>query len=333
MSRHAITLIFSDGESRRFDAEAGARLVQAAGEAGYQLLADCGEGNCGTCMASLLSGEVTLGEYDRYTLVDEDRAGGAILPCVTALDGPCVIEFPYEFSECMAAQAEPRQGRIAAVQRVAAQTLRLDVALEQAPGFLPGQYVHLGPPQADWARAYSMANAPGADRLSFYVRELDNGRFSGWLAQAAAGQAISVGAPRGAFFLRDEARPRLFVAGGTGLAPILSMLRALADGPAPACGGPMHILVGARSGAHLFAQEELAGLAARIPGTVVHWAAEQDAPAGCHAGRVTELIEAMQLAADTRAYVCGPPAMVEAVRQSVVKAGAAGGDVLCERFS
>src|SRR3546814_12140244 len=116
MHRHAITLIFSDGESRRFDAEPGAGLVPAAEQAGYHLLADCGEGNCGTCMASLLSGAVTLGEYDRYTLVDEDRACGAILPCVTALDGPCVIEFPYEFSECMAAPAEPRQGRIAAVR-------------------------------------------------------------------------------------------------------------------------------------------------------------------------------------------------------------------------
>ncbi|NRF50259.1 hypothetical protein HRF68_22030 [Pseudomonas stutzeri] len=53
----------------------------------------------------------------------------------------------------------------------------------------------------------------------------------------------------------------------------------------------------------------------------------------CHAGRVTDLMEAVGLAADARAYVCGPPAMVEAVRQSVVKAGAAGCDVLCERFS
>src|SRR3546814_17622754 len=108
----------------------------------------------------------------------------------------------------MAAQAEPRQCRIAAVQRVAAQTLRLDVALEQAPDFLPGQYVHLGPPQADWARAYSMANAPGADCLSYYVRELNNGRFSGWLAQPAAGPAISVGTPRGALFLRADGTRR-----------------------------------------------------------------------------------------------------------------------------
>ncbi|MBV7485818.1 2Fe-2S iron-sulfur cluster binding domain-containing protein [Bordetella sp. BOR01] len=331
MHRHAITLIFSDGESRRFDAEPGAGLVPAAEQAGYHLLADCGEGNCGTCMASLLSGSVSLGEYDRYTLVDEDRASGAILPCVSSLDGPCVIEFPYEFSECMAAQAAPARGCIAGVQRVAAQTLRLDVTLEQAPDFLPGQYVHLGPPQADWTRAFSMANAPGADCLSFYVRELDNGRFSGWLGQVDIGQEISVGAPRGAFFLRDEARPRLFVAGGTGLAPIMSMLQVLADSPAPEA--PLHIVVGARSGAHLFARDKLAELAARIPGAQVHWAAEHDAPAGCHAGRVTDLIEAMALAADTRAYVCGPPAMVEAVRQSVVKAGAAGTDVLCERFS
>jgi len=334
MTEYPVTLIFADGVARSFDAPAGENLVDAAKRAGYTLLVDCCEGHCGTCMGTVLAGGVELGHYDPYTLVDEDREAGTILPCASTITRSCVVELPYDFSECMAAEAEPQGGRIAALEQVAQETLRLEVDVDAPLDFLPGQYVHLEPPGAGYRRSFSMANAPGATRLVFYVRTIEGGQFTAWLTgQARVGDTLLVGAPRGAFFLRGEDRPRLFVAGGTGLAPILSMLAMLARDPAAAAGGANEILVGARSGGHLFAQDELERLAAQVPNARLRYAVEADPRPGCHTGRVTELLDGLGADPAPRVYLCGPPGMVDASRQALAQARVPRADVLCERFT
>ena len=153
---------------------------------------------------------------------------------------------------------------------------------------------------------------------------------------------MEVSAPRGSFFLREEERPRLFVAGGTGLAPFLAMLRRISN-DAKAATAPTRLLVGVRSGAHLFAQDEIASLKAALPTLEVAYAAEEaaeeateeaaDEAAGCHRGYATDLIDAATLDPATRVYLCGPPPMVDAGREAAARAGIRKADVLCERFA
>jgi 3-phenylpropionate/trans-cinnamate dioxygenase ferredoxin reductase subunit/benzoate/toluate 1,2-dioxygenase reductase subunit len=325
-----ITLVFSDGAACKLSAQPGQKLIEVAIEAGLNLLTDCSNGQCGTCIARLVSGGVDMDDYDQSVLPDEDRADGSVLPCVCRVTGSCAIELPYESTEALSQEPGPVPGEVVEVEAVAAETMRLRVHVDREIDFEPGQYVRIRPQGPDVWRSYSMANLPGEDTLDFFIRMVPGGAFSGWLASAKAGNAVEISVPHGTFFLREEQRPRLFVAGGTGVAPFLSMLRTLASREPVV---PTTVLIGARTPRHLFALDELDTLRAAIPGLEVRLAVEQDAAAGCHHGYATDLIPGLGLAPDTRVYLCGPPPMVEAGRRAAEAAGLPRNDVLCERFA
>jgi len=325
-----VTLLFADGVSHRLAVPCGGKLIEAASEAGLNLLTDCSNGQCGTCTAQLVSGSVEMADYDSSVLPDEDRESGSVLPCVCRVNTACAIEFPYDSAEALAEEPEPIAATVTAVEQVASETVRLEVQVPDALVFEPGQYVRIQPPGADFHRSYSMANVPGSDRLQFFIRLVPDGAFSNWLATAQAGDQVELSTPHGTFFLRDEQRPRLFVAGGTGVAPFLSMLRSMAAKP-PA--QRTTFLIGARTAGHLFALDELKSLQQQLPGVELQVAVEQEAGEGCHQGYATDLIPSLGLDPSTRVYLCGPPPMVEAGRKAAEAAGLRKADVLCERFT
>lgn len=325
-----VTLLFADGVSHRLAVPFGGKLIEAAKEAGLSLLTDCSNGQCGTCTAQLMSGTVDLDDYDQGVLPDEDRAAGAVLPCVCRVNSACALELPYDSTEALSEEPAPIPAEVTAVEQVASETLRLEVKVPEAIVFEPGQYVRITPAGAGFHRSYSMANVPGTDRLQFFIRIVPGGAFSQWLAGAKAGDQVELSAPHGTFFLRDEDRPRLFVAGGTGVAPFLSMLRAMAAHP-PA--QRTTLLIGARTPGHLFAVDEVKRLGEQLAGVDLQIAVERDAQPGCHAGYATDLIPRLGLDASTRVYLCGPPPMVDAGRRAAEAAGLKRADVLCERFA
>lgn len=325
-----VTLIFSDGVAHRMDVPCGKKIVEAASEAGLSLLTDCSNGQCGTCTAQLLSGAVEMEDYDTAILPDEDRDTGMVLPCVCRVTGACAVEFPYESVEALTEEAPPIPGEVVAVRQVASETMLLEVSISEGIQFEPGQYVRIHPEGTDFHRSYSMANTPGSDHLQFFIRLVPDGAFSRWLANARAGDKVELSTPHGTFFLRNEERPRLFVAGGTGVAPFLSMLRSMGE---TARIQPTTLLIGARTPGHFFALEELKALREALPQVDVRLAVEQDASADCHQGYATDLIADLGLDPSTRVYLCGPPPMVEAGRKAAEAAGMPRQDVLCERFT
>jgi 3-phenylpropionate/trans-cinnamate dioxygenase ferredoxin reductase subunit/benzoate/toluate 1,2-dioxygenase reductase subunit len=325
-----VTLLFADGVSHRLAVPHGGKLIEAAAQAGLNLLTDCSNGQCGTCTAQLVSGSVELDDYSRAVLPDDDRAGGTVLPCVCRVQTPCAIELPYDSTEALGEEPAPIAAVVTAIEQVAQEIVRLDVQLPEPVSFEPGQYVRIQPAGRGFHRSYSMANAPGTDLLQFFVRLVPGGEFSDWLARAKPGDEVTLSAPHGAFFLRSEDRPRLFVAGGTGVAPFLSMLRSMAAQP-PA--RRTTVVIGARTPGHLFAMEELQRLGEHLPGLELQIAVEHDAHPGCHAGYPTDLIARLGLDPVTRVYLCGPPPMVEAGRKAAEAAGIPRPEVLCERFA
>ncbi|MBD9668451.1 2Fe-2S iron-sulfur cluster binding domain-containing protein [Variovorax sp. VRV01] len=325
-----VTLLFSDGVAHRLDVPCGKKIVEAASEAGLNLLTDCSNGQCGTCTAQLLSGTVEMEDYDTAVLPDEDRDTGTVLPCVCRVTTACAVEFPYDSTEALSEEPAPIDGEVVAVRQVASETVLLEVSIPEGIQFEPGQYVRIHPEGSDFHRSYSMANVPGSNRLEFFIRLVPDGAFSNWLTGAKAGDKVELSVPHGTFFLRDEDRPRLFVAGGTGVAPFLSMLRSMGK---KARAQPTILLIGARTPGHLFALEELEALRQALPHVEVKLAVEQDANPDCHQGYATDLIVALGLDPTTRVYLCGPPPMVEAGRKAAEAAGLPRQDVLCERFA
>ena len=190
-------------------------------------------------------------------------------------------------------------------------TLRVDDPA--ALGFLPGQYVNLMVPDTGQHRSYSFSSKPGAAEASFLIRNIPGGLMSSWLSEKAQpGARMSFVGPQGSFFLRNVDRPTILLAGGTGLAPILSMLEVLAD---QGTEQPLHLIYGVTKDGDMVEMERIDALAARLP-TLTSAVCVADPESGHPLkGYVTEHLSDDHLnAGDCDIYLCGPPPMVEAVR-------------------
>jgi propane monooxygenase reductase subunit len=195
---------------------------------------------------------------------------------------------------------------------------RLVLRLEDGASldFHPGQYVDVGIPGTGEHRSFSMANTPSGDgRLEFMIKLYPGGRFSGLLADGgiAAGDELQVRGPYGVFTLRESERPLLFIGGGAGMAPILSLLRARVE---RGCARTGVFYYGARGEADLFHLDELAALAGAGPELHFVPALSEAAPGSGwdgETGLITDVVDRIETDLfRVDAYLCGPPPMVDA---------------------
>jgi NAD(P)H-flavin reductase/ferredoxin len=332
MPTHKVTLLFEDGRGVVIDADQANTIYLSALKNKVRIETDCLEGACATCKGLCTQGEYYLDDYSDEALTDEEAARREVLTCQMHPTSDCVIEYPYESSLALRTEPETIAGRVAEVETVAEQVVRLVVEPdgELAP-FLPGQYVHLGVPGTEARRSYSFANPPGVtDRLSFYVKVLESGAMSDYVAhRAKPGDEMAITGPFGRFYLRPPVRPIVMVAGGTGLAPMLSMFDHLtATG---GTGQPIHLLYGANAPGELFALPRLAGDGLAITSELAVVAGE--AGWDGHVGHVTELLRPELVAGgDVDAYLCGPPPMIEAAETWLLANGVEPARIHAEKF-
>jgi benzoate/toluate 1,2-dioxygenase reductase subunit len=222
----------------------------------------------------------------------------------------CVIAVPTTTAACKTG-AQTWEATVAGVDRLSETTIRLRVTVAEPIGFLPGQYVNIAVPGTGETRAYSFASHPDATDCAFLIRHIPGGLMSGWLAdRAQPGDRLGFTGAFGAFYLRPVERPLLMLAGGTGLAPILSMLEALAE---TGCAQPIRLIYAVTRDADLVEIDRIEALAARLP--TLDWFSVVADPASAHPrkGYATHHLSAQDVeGADV--YLCGPPPMVEAVR-------------------
>jgi len=212
----------------------------------------------------------------------------------------------------------------------AAYELVLDIA-QDAPAFLPGQYVNITVPGSGQHRSYSFSSAPGERRMSFLIKQVPSGLMSTWLQAAGSGEALQMTGPLGSFYLRAVTRPLLLLAGGTGLAPFLSMLEVLArQGTAQ----PVHMIYGATRDQDLVLVERLQEYARRIPGFTFTTCVADPQTAHERQGYVTGHMPAQALhGGNVDVYLCGPPPMVEAVQKHFKSEGIAPASFHYEKFT
>jgi len=326
-----ITLQFEDGDRVAVPARTGETVLAAARRAGLPLSSDCEVGDCQTCRATCISGEIGYDELATVSLNQSEIDAGEILPCVASAATDVEIRVPYERGKLIA--AKPFSIKVQEIRRLSASVVRLtaDVLGLSSLKFLPGQYVHLRVPGTSEWRSYSMANAPGEKRaLEFLVRVLDDGVMSRYLSERAApGDVMQCRGPQGTFYLRNGARPILMIAGGTGVAPMMSMLRQMiATGEKRA----ITLCFGVNEDKDLFLLEELADVASVLPEFNLRLAVAQGTSrAGARPGFVTDLIASEGLA-DTEIYVCGPPAVIDRARDIVLSQTAHPALIFSERF-
>ena len=322
-----------------FDVNEDETILDAALRQGINLQYGCRHGNCSTCKYEIEDGEVDHGHASAYALPDREREEGlALLCCAKPLTDLLIRD-----KHLPDARARPflrpatQQGEVIACTQLTPELWELRLALRESLTFYAGQFAELGlgEPAARVWRSYSMASPPSSAReLSFVLKRIDGGAFSGRLGQLAAGATVAVRGPFGSSYLRDGKRPVLLCAIGSGLAPVLAMLRDAADrGDTRA----FRLFYGARRPADLPYADGLAELGSRLPGgfeyvPTLDGLAPDDTWTGA-TGTVTQAIQrGVEDASDLDAYLCGAPAMCDTVARLLQAKGLPESQLFFDRF-
>ncbi|MGR8919297.1 MAG: 2Fe-2S iron-sulfur cluster-binding protein [Gammaproteobacteria bacterium] len=326
-------------EGRPFPVPAKSTLLMAALDAGLDWPYGCRVGLCGRCRCKLLHGKVSpIGDVGD-ALGPQAESAGYILACRSLLDSN-VLVLPPEHA------AGPDRDLVGTIVRLAQPTpevVQLTVDLERPyrVAYQAGQYARLSVPDDVPPRCFSYAGACRGDgRLDFHVRLFPGGKLAEWLlAGDRIGAKLAVSQPLGepALPALGEAVGIVFVAGGTGIAPVLALLEELAALPAPS--PPVTVVYAARDQAHLYMASRLDALAASFggPGDLRFCPVLSREPAGSSwtglRGHVFDHLDALLPdPAGRRAYLCGPPGLVDATELALLKRGWPRAAVTAERF-
>lgn len=324
------TLEFADGERLAIPVRPAASIYETARAAGIRLAHDCLQGVCGTCKGALLEGAVDYAVPTEDLALDPQR-GDDVLACAARASAPVHIRFPYTRASVIA--TVKRKVRVTQVRRPGARVWQVHCRAERRIDFLPGQYLRVTPPGLAAPRAFSPASLPDLD-VEFLIREVDNGAMSRYLAQRCTpGDIWDLAGPFGTFHRRHDTAPSLYVAGGTGLAPILSMLRERQSLAAPR--SPSRLVFGVTRAEELFCRDPLAQLQLAMPELSVDVCVATEPVPGTVHGSVLDALSAadmQRLGAEGVVYMCGPPGMLDAVRRTLQSFGMRPERLMSEEF-
>lgn len=296
-------------------------VLRAGLRAGIGLSYECHAGGCGTCKIEVVDGQVASTMPDAPGLSDRDRRKGRFLACQCVPLTDCRIKARTDAQHVPPVPPRRLAVRLAGVRDITHDIREFRFRGDRPATFLPGQYALLAVDGG--LRAYSMANLPNDDgEWCFHIRRVPGGRVSNALFAAQPGLMAELDGPFGLAHLRSGPRPVVCVAGGSGLAPMLSIARGVAaDRARPE--REVYFFHGGRDRADLLDAGWLA--AATGLGGRLHYrpaASQPVLPAdGVRVGLITDLLRG-DLADDFDRfdfYCAGPPAMTQAVEDLLLR--------------
>jgi benzoate/toluate 1,2-dioxygenase reductase subunit len=333
MSTHQVALAFEDGVTRFITCAEDQTVADASYRARINIPLDCRDGACGTCKALCESGDYDGGTYIEDALSADEAAAGLVLPCSMRPRSDLVLQIAST-SAVAKTSAATYKATVTGIERLSPTTMSLTLETEERDhlAFLPGQYVNIEVPGTGESRSYSFSTATDERSLGFLVKLTPGGVMSTWLSeQAAIGDEVGFTGPHGSFFLREAERPLLLVAGGTGLAPILSILRTMRAGGSTR---QVHLVYGVSTDDDLVELAALEELATAMPSLTWDHCVSDPATTVAHQGYVMGLIRDEHLHdGDVAVYLCGPPPMVEAVRSDFAERGVEPTGFYYEKFA
>lgn len=304
------------------EVEENETVLKAAFRQGIMLMHGCKEGQCASCKSILVDGDIDLLRHSTFALPDYERDQDYILLCRTLAFSDLNIELLNYDEEVLqlAIAVKEFAGHVTELQRLTHDIRRLRLHIDDAPGlrFYAGQYADLTLPRHGVTRSYSMASTPASPLdLEFLIKVYPGGAFSSALdADLKVGDAISVTGPYGICCRRDHAGPMILVGGGSGMAPLISILSDLVQS---GLDRPVRFFYGARTEDDLFDLERIAELGGHLADFA--WIPALSHQSGSDAwtgdtGFIHEVVERhlpRPLPDETDAYVCGPPPLIDAV--------------------
>jgi len=321
-----------------FSVAPGETILEAALRQGIGLPYGCRNGACGACKGILRSGDLVYGEYQERALHAAEKAAGKALTCCTQPVG----EIVFEVRELAGAKDLAIRTLPCRVERIDKRADEVAILYLRLPTgerlqFLAGQYVDILLRDGK-RRSFSLANAPHDDEfLQLHVRKTPGGAFSHYVFEELKERAIMrFEGPLGTFFLREDSdKPIVFVAGGTGFAPIKAMIEhAFHHGD----DRPMVLYWGVRSFKDLYlAQLPPQWQQAHASFTYIPVLSEP-LPEDQWQGRTgfvhQAVLDDFPSLAGYQVYACGAPAMTDIARQTfVAEKGLPEDEFYCDAFT
>jgi ferredoxin-NAD(P)+ reductase (naphthalene dioxygenase ferredoxin-specific) len=293
--------------------EAGGKtILETALSAGVPYPYGCRTGECGSCKSTLVAGTVDMGPYDEAVLTKEERAAGLILACAARAKTDTHVAWLGE-DATVNLPVQRLRAQVTNIERVTPHVTRIYAWPEYRVKFAAGQFAKLR--FADLpARCYSMANRPDEEALEFHIRLLPEGRVSAHVrTQLKVGDTIRIEGPFGrAHLYPEQTEPIIALAGGSGLAPIKSLVRTALHAGMDC---DIHLFFSVRDEQDFYDEAELTALAAQHPN--LHLTFLVSGAASGTARRKGALADVLHTdfedCSGARLYVAGPPGMVDSV--------------------
>ncbi len=314
--------VLVNGGARAASIETGRPLLFGLMSAGIYIPSACGgRGSCGQCRVRVSAGAPPHNEVERSLISEKDRHGGFHLSCQVKVTDSLSIEIPPRHFA-----ARQYRARVSGLRDLTGDIREVTLQLTHPEElvFVAGQYIQVFLPGTESTpeplyRAYSMASPPSSPRrLTLIVRREPGGVVSPYICdRLREGEELAVRGPFGDFRLSDSAREILFVAGGSGLAPVRSMLLTMAEKARQTSlsARKATLYFSARSKKDLFLMDELHALEGVLPFRFVPALsnpAPEEAWDGQRGGITAVLNRGLDRLVDQEAYLCGSAGMIDA---------------------
>jgi CDP-4-dehydro-6-deoxyglucose reductase len=290
-------------------------VLSAAIEAGYNLPYGCRNGACGACKGKVVSGEVDYGEHQKNALTEAEKQAGQALFCCARPLSDLVIEC-REVTALNGIKPRIMPARVEKMEKRSEDVMALYLKLpsNERMQFMAGQYIEFILKDGK-RRAFSLANAPHDDALlELHLRLVPGGQFTQYVFTEMHEKAIlRFEGPFGSFYLREDTdRPLIFVAGGTGFAPIKGIVEHAIHHKDTR---PIHIYWGARTLQDLYMNELPLQWQQAHPNIKYTPVLSEPLPEDNWQGRTglvhVAVMEDFETLNDYQVYCCGAPQMVD----------------------
>ena len=319
------------------EVEDGQTLLQAALRQGVWLPFACGHGTCGTCKVQVLEGFVDHGEASTFALMEVERDEGKVLACCCYPESDLVVEADIDVDpDFLGYAVKDYNATVVDMTPLSPTILGIRLQLDDDMEFQAGQYINLYIPDVG-SRAFSISNPPSQSNIiELHVRLVPDGKGTMWLHnELSVGDKIDVSGPYGQFFVRSsDSQDVIFIAGGSGLSSPESMIYDLLE---KGDNRQIYLFQGARNIPELYHREKFEQLAQDNDNFHYIPALSDEDTLGEWLGFKGYVNDAVKQhfngkCSGHKAYMCGPPPMIDATITTLMQSRLFERDIHMERF-